>query len=240
MTTMAGYIRVSTEAQVASGLGMDAQREKIQHYADSKGWDILWFVDEGRSAKSMDRPALQAALAQLHPKHRVVQGIVVARLDRLSRSVHDFSGILQTAAARKWAVIALDLGIDTSTPTGKLVANVVVSVAEFERELIGERTSAAMQIAKSRGQRFGFPSALPQTTGDRLLVLRRTLTLAAAAEALNAEGHTTATGAPWSVNTVAKGQKRHESIGYAKRTEWLSPKPITDIPGLPQRSFRLE
>lgn len=208
MTTMAGYIRVSTESQVASGLGMEAQRSTIQQYANSKGWDILWFVDEGRSAKSMDRPALQAALAQLHPKHRDVEGIIVARLDRLSRSVHDFSGLLKLASARKWAVIALDLGIDTSSATGKLVAQVVVSVAEFERELIGERTSAAMQIAKQRGQRFGFPSALPQATGDRLLELRRTLTLAGTADALNDEGLTTATGAPWTVNTVAKVQKR--------------------------------
>lgn len=133
---------------------------------------------------------------------------MVSRLDRLSRSTYDFSGILKLAAARKFAVIALDLGIDTSTSTGKLVAQVVVSVAEFERELIGERTSAAMKVAKSRGQRFGFPSALDPTTADRLMSLRARHTLASTAAVLNAEGHTTATGRTWTPNGVCKVQQR--------------------------------
>src|SRR4051794_12652014 len=118
MPAMIGYLRVSTEEQANSGLGLDAQRETIQRYADAHGWDIIWYVDEGLSAKSLDRPQLQAALTRLHviPKRRDVDGIVVAKLDRLSRSVHDFSGILKLAAARKWAVVAIDLGVDTSTP----------------------------------------------------------------------------------------------------------------------------
>lgn len=208
MTTMIGYLRVSTEEQSHSGLGLEAQRDTIQRYADSHGWEIVWYVDAGVSAKSLDRPELQAALARLHPKKRDVQGIVVAKLDRLSRSVHDFSGLLALANTRKWSVVAIDLGVDTSTPTGRLVANVMMSVAEWEREIIGARTSAAMQAAKRRGQRFGVPSALPPATGDRLLRLRATHTLAATAEALNAEGLTTATGDRWTVNTVAKVHKR--------------------------------
>lgn len=208
MTTMIGYLRVSTDEQAHSGLGLEAQRDSIQRYADSHGWDIVWYEDAGVSAKSLDRPQLQAALQRLHPKKRDVDGIVVAKLDRLSRSVHDFSGLLALANTRKWSVVAIDLGVDTSTPTGRLVANVMMSVAEWEREIIGARTSAAMQAAKRRGQRFGVPSALPPATGDRLLRLRATHTLAATAEALNAEGLTTATGEPWTVNTVAKVHKR--------------------------------
>lgn len=210
MTTMIGYLRVSTEEQATSGLGLDAQRDAIQRYADAQGWDVLWYVDEGLSAKSLARPQLQAALArvQVPAKRRDVDGIVVAKLDRLSRSVHDFSGILKLAAARKWALVAIDLGVDTSTPTGRLVANVMMSVAEWEREVIGERTSAAMQAAKRQGRHMGRVSMLPKATGDRLLALRSTRTLAATADALNAEGLTTASGASWSVNTVAKVQKR--------------------------------
>lgn len=217
MTTMIGYLRVSTEEQATSGLGLDGQRETIQRYADAHGWDVVWYVDEGLSAKSMDRPQLQAALARLHviPKRRDVDGIVVAKLDRLSRSVHDFSGILKLSSARKWAVVAIDLGVDTSTPTGKLVANVMMSVAEWEREVIGERTSAAMQAAKRQGRHMGRESTLPQSTGDRLLALRSTNTLALTADALNAEGIPTATGALWSANTVAKVQKRIRSSGLA-------------------------
>ncbi|MEZ0141041.1 recombinase family protein [Microbacterium sp. NRRL B-14842] len=210
MTTMIGYLRVSTEEQASSGLGLDAQRDTIQRYADAHGWDMVWYVDEGLSAKSLDRPQLQAALTRLHvpPKRRDVDGIVVAKLDRLSRSVHDFSGILKRAAARKWAVVAIDLGVDTSTPTGKLVANVMMSVAEWEREVIGERTSAAMQAAKRAGKHMGRVSVLPEATGARLLALRAAHTLAATADTLNAEGLTTATGKPWTGNAVAKVQQR--------------------------------
>lgn len=214
MTTMIGYLRVSTEEQANSGLGLHAQRESIERYADAHGWDVVWYVDEGLSAKSLARPQLQAALSRLHvlPKRRDVDGIVVAKLDRLSRSVHDFSGILKLSSARKWAVVAIDLGVDTSTPTGKLVANVMMSVAEWEREVIGERTSAAMQAAKRAGRHMGRVSALPQSTGHRLITLRGTHTLSATAAALNSEGLTTATGAPWSANAVAKTHKRLSTI----------------------------
>lgn len=209
MTTMIGYLRVSTEEQAHSGLGLEAQRDTIARYAASHGWDVVWYEDAGLSAKSLDRPQLQAALARLHPKKRDVAGIVVAKLDRLSRSVHDFSGLLTLANSRKWSVVAIDLGVDTSTPTGKLVANVMMSVAEWEREIIGQRTSAAMQAAKRNGQTFGRPSALPTATADRLLALKSSgLTLAATADALNAEGLTTATGERWNPNTVAKVHKR--------------------------------
>lgn len=210
MATMIGYLRVSTEEQAHSGLGLEAQRDTIQRYAAAHGWDVIWYADEGLSAKSLARPQLQAALTRLHvvPKRRDVDGVVVAKLDRLSRSVHDFSGILKLAAARKWAVVAIDLGVDTSSPTGKLVANVMMSVAEWEREVIGERTSVAMQAAKRQGRHMGRVSVLPQSTGARLLTLRLTRTLAGTADQLNAEGLSTATGASWSANTVAKVQKR--------------------------------
>ena len=210
MTTMIGYLRVSTEEQASSGLGLDAQRDTIQRYADAHGWDMLWYEDAGLSAKSLARPQLQAALDRLDtsPKRRDVDGIVVAKLDRLSRSVADFARVLELARARGWALVAIDLGVDTSTPTGELVANVMMSVAQWERRVIGERTSAAMQAAKRQGRHMGRVSVLPKATGDRLLALRRTGTLAATADALNAEGHTTATGLPWSVNGVAKAQRR--------------------------------
>lgn len=212
MTTMIGYLRVSTEEQASSGLGLDAQRDTIQRYADAHGWDIVWYEDAGLSAKSMDRPALQDALTRLHSKKRDVDGLVVAKLDRLSRSVVDFSGVLELARARKWALVAIDLGVDTSTPTGELVANVMMSVAQWERRVIGERTSNAMQAAKRAGKHMGRVSVLPQATGDRLLALRTTHTLAATAAQLNAEGLATATGTMWTVGTVATAQKRLSAV----------------------------
>lgn len=210
MTTMIGYLRVSTEEQAASGLGLDAQRDTIRQYADAHGWEVIWYEDAGLSAKSLDRPQLQAALTRLaaSPKRRDVDGIVVAKLDRLSRSVVDFASVLELARARRWALVAIDLGVDTSTPTGELVANVMMSVAQWERRVIGERTSAAMQAAKRAGRHMGRVSVLPQATGERLLALRATRTLAATAAQLNAEGLTTATGAVWSESAVAKAYKR--------------------------------
>jgi len=207
---MIGYLRVSTEEQASSGLGLEAQRDTIQRYADAQGWGVIWYGDAGLSAKSLDRPQLQAALARIHviPKRRDVDGIVVAKLDRLSLSVVDFAGVLELARARKWALVAIDLGVDTSTPTGELVANVMMSVAQWERRVIGERTSAAMQAAKRQGRHMGRVSGLPQATGDRLLTLRARHTLAATALQLNAEGLATASGGTWSANNVGKAQDR--------------------------------
>lgn len=221
MTTMIGYLRVSTEEQANSGLGLEAQRDTIQRYADAHGWDVIWYEDAGLSAKSLDRPQLQAALTRLHviPKYRDVDGIVVAKLDRLSRSVVDFAGVLELARARKWALVAIDLGVDTSTPTGELVANVMMSVAQWERRVIGERTSVAMQAAKRQGRHMGRASTLPPSTGDRLLTLRATHTLAATAAQLNEEGLITASGGSWSANAVAKVQRRLNRTDQITRFE---------------------
>lgn len=210
MTTMIGYLRVSTEEQANSGLGLDAQRDTIQRYADAHGWDLVWYEDAGLSAKSLARPQLQGALDRLDvsPKRRDVDGIVVAKLDRLSRRVVDFAGVLELARARKWALVAIDLGVDTSSPTGELVANVMMSVAQWERRVIGERTSSAMQAAKRAGRHMGRVSTLPSSTAERLLALRATHTLADTAAQLNAEGYSTATGSTWSPNSVSKVQKR--------------------------------
>ncbi|MEV8265645.1 recombinase family protein [Microbacterium sp. NPDC077057] len=222
MTTMIGYLRVSTEEQAASGLGLEAQRETIQRYADSHGWTIEWHVDEGKSAKNLDRPELQAALARLHanPKRRDVAGLVVAKLDRLSRSVPDFAGVLELARARRWSLVAIDLGVDTSTPTGELIANVMMSVAQWERRVIGERTSAAMQAAARQGKHMGRVAApLPDATATRLLHLKRSgLSVAKIADALNAEGVTTALGSKWYASTVTTALKRLDPTQTTKET----------------------
>lgn len=167
-------------------------------------------MDAGASAKSLDRPQLQAALDRLATpvKRRDVDGIVVAKLDRLSRSVADFAGVLKLAAGRQWSLVALDLGVDTSTPTGELVANVMMSVAQWERRVISDRTSAALQAAKRRGTQIGPVSKLPEATAVRLMELRDNYTLDGTAQKLNAEGHTTATGKTWDKHAVCKAQKR--------------------------------
>jgi len=210
MPTFIGYCRVSTAEQANSGLGLEAQQDAIQRYADMHGWQIEWYVDAGHSAKSLDRPKLKEALDRLNvpAKHRDVDGLICSKLDRLSRSTQDFAGLLEQSKAKKWSVVAIDLGVDMTTSTGRMVAGILMQVAQFEREVIGERTSAALQAAKRRGTQIGPTSTLPEATADRLLELRQTHTLDATAATLNAEGLSTATGKLWDRHAVCKAQKR--------------------------------
>jgi len=148
-----GYLRVSTREQADSGLGLDAQRRTISVEAERRGWEVEWLVDDGRSARNLNRPALTEALALL--KQGEASALVVAKLDRLSRSVSDFAAVLATADKQRWAVVALDLGVDTTTPAGELVAGVMMVIAQWERRIIGVRTREAMAEAKANGARFG-------------------------------------------------------------------------------------
>lgn len=200
---VAAYCRVSTDQQADSGLGLEAQRARILAEAADRGWEVVWFVDEGYSAKSMDRPALTAALIAL-AAHECT-GLVAAKLDRLSRSVVDFSNTLTTAKKQGWSVVLLDLGVDTGTPNGKLVAGLMAQIAEWEREVIGQRTREALAAAKARGQRLG----RPRETSDAVVaqVLRLTEqghSPSQIANALTADGVPTARGGEWRPSTVRR------------------------------------
>jgi DNA invertase Pin-like site-specific DNA recombinase len=198
-----GYMRVSTEEQADSRLGLEAQQATIDAYAAAHGWDIDWYADEGMSGKTLERPALRHALAELDARRAGV--LVVSKLDRLSRSVADFAGLLEQAQRRHWSVVAIDLGVDTSTSAGELVANVMASVARWERRVIGERTSAALRAAQARGVHVGRPAALSAKSQARLLELRAAgLSLAKIATHLNAERVPTAHGGAWHPTTVSR------------------------------------
>ncbi len=203
-----GYVRVSTEEQGRSGLGLDAQRASITAYAGAGNHDLTWAEDVGLSGSSLDRPALRQALAAL--RRREADALVVAKLDRLSRSLPDFASVLQLARKQRWAVIALDLGVDTTTPAGRLIANVMASVAEWEREVIGQRTSEALRAAQARGVRLGRPPAVPTPLQQRIVADHEDgLSFRAIAEFLNAEGVPTAHGgAAWHPTTVARVYRR--------------------------------
>src|SRR4051794_40160464 len=146
-----GYIRVSTEEQSQSGLGLADQRTVIESEAKRRGWDdLLVLADEGFSAKNLARPAVSEALQMLSKGQASV--LVVSKLDRLSRSLYDFAGLMERANKEGWAIVALDLGVDMTTPSGQLMANVMASFSQYERQLIGARTSAALQQLKAQGK----------------------------------------------------------------------------------------
>jgi DNA invertase Pin-like site-specific DNA recombinase len=128
---------------------------------------------------------------------------VVSKLDRLSRSVLDFASITEQAKRRGWSVVALDVDVDTTTPTGELVANITSSVAQWERRIIGARTCEAMQAMKARGVRLGRPVDLPDDVRCRIAADRKAgLSFREIAEALNAEAVKTARGGRWHGSTV--------------------------------------
>ncbi|MGO9351302.1 MAG: recombinase family protein [Mycobacterium sp.] len=121
------YLRVSTSEQALSGLGIEAQRETAKAYAKRKGLTIVdEFCDEGISAKRLDsRPGALAALAAVRQGRAA--GLLVAKMDRLSRSVVDGAGLMESARREGWALHFADLDIDTSTPAGEMAANIIIS-----------------------------------------------------------------------------------------------------------------
>ncbi len=178
-----GYLRVSTDEQADSGLGLAAQRNAITAAAQARGWQVRWMEDAGYSAKNLDRPGVQAALSALAKGD--ADALVVAKLDRLSRSLLDFAGVTEQAKKQGWAVMALDLGVDMTTPAGEMLANVLAAFAQYERALISRRTKDALAAARARGQRLGRPREIHANQLARVVNERaRGLSLRAIATAL--------------------------------------------------------
>jgi DNA invertase Pin-like site-specific DNA recombinase len=198
-----GYLRVSTAEQASNGSGLDAQRAAIEAEAERRGWNVRWIEDAGLSARDLRRAGIQEALRLLH--NGEADALVVAKLDRLSRSLLDFAGLMERSRREGWKLVALDLGVDTSTPSGEMMANVLASFAQFERRLIGQRTAEALRAKQAAGVRLGRPSTLPDEVRERIGEARSAgATYAAIADALNRDGIPTAHGAArWRPSTVA-------------------------------------
>jgi len=203
-TTFVAYIRVSTSEQADSGAGLAAQRATIEAEAARRGWTLAAiYEDAGASGKSLSgRTALAEALSDLDRGDAA--GLIVAKLDRLSRSVADAAELLDRAQRAGWALVACDLGVDTSTPTGEAMANVMSSFAQLERRLIGQRTREALAAKRAQGVRLGRPRTLPAEVAARIVSDRRGgLGWSAIARALDSEGVATAQGgARWYPATV--------------------------------------
>jgi DNA invertase Pin-like site-specific DNA recombinase len=195
-----GYIRVSTAPQE---LGPEAQRAQLQAAARARGWPPVEVVEDNGTATTMDgRPGLAYAL-DLLARGRA-DALVVTKLDRLARSVLDFAGLLRRSRAEGWALVVLDLGVDTGTPNGKLVANVVSAIAEWEAEVIAQRTREALAVKRAAGERVGGrPSTLPADVLKRINARRRAgASFRAIAAELDAAAVPTSQGGRWHASTV--------------------------------------
>jgi DNA invertase Pin-like site-specific DNA recombinase len=130
--------------------------------------------------------------------------LVTLKLDRLSRSVQDFASLLAQAQRRGWQVVALDVGVDTSTPAGKMVANVMAAVSQWESEVIGERTAAAHRVRSDAGTRVGQSPILPIAVRERIAAeVSQGRSLRRIAQDLNGENVPTAKGGTWYASTIA-------------------------------------
>jgi len=214
------YTRVSTGEQADSGAGLAAQESQLRAETERRGWLVVGLLsDAGASGSSMrKRPALADALALVD--HGQGDVLAVAKLDRLSRSVLDFAQLMVRARDLGWGLVALDLGVDTTTTSGRLVANVMVSVAEWERDIIGQRTREGLAERRAAGVRLGGPQMVPAPIVARIVRGRRAgCTVRGIAAGLTAEGVPPARGgtvwASSSVQAVLRSQAASAWAGLA-------------------------
>ncbi|MCB0908232.1 MAG: recombinase family protein [Nocardioidaceae bacterium] len=160
-----GYVRRSTDKQAMSP---ETQARRLRDAAEVFGWDLTIREEDAASAKSLHgRPVLAAAMDDLD--HGQGDALAVAALDRLARSTRDFADILDRADREAWSVVCLDLGVDTSTDSGRLVADIRAAVAQWERRIIASRTREGMAtIRATTGKHMGRPSAIPTDVEERI------------------------------------------------------------------------
>jgi DNA invertase Pin-like site-specific DNA recombinase len=212
-------VRVSTSDQADSGAGLEAQRETLAAAAEQRGWEIVDVVaDEAESGgKSHEnRPGLSAAIARLEAGEG--DALAVAKLDRLSRSVKDLAELAersQPKGKRKgWGLILLDIDVDTSSPSGEFMVNVMGSAAQWERRIISQRTKDALAVKRAQGVRLGRPSTLAPELVKRIACEHQDgASFSGIARMLTAEGVPTAYGGskwwPATVRRVLLGQDAH-------------------------------
>ena len=213
-----------------SDVGLEAQRERLHAEKTLRGWnDFEWITDNGWSTKSLERPGITKALSQLRAGQAGV--LVVTNLDRLSRSILPFSRLLEQAEREEWAIIALDVNIDTTTANGMEVAKTVTVFAEWERAMISKYTRAGLQAKKQAGERVGRKRKTDDEILFRAIELRENegLTLQQIADQLTADGHSTIHGGRWRPSTIKAlfdsyahepgGRKVRRGINVTPRTQ---------------------
>ena len=167
MTLAFGYVRASTQEEVRQGSN-ERQRDVIRQYAESRGYELEFFEDRAKSGKNTQRPDFERMLNTLDAKPKV---IIVAKIDRFARSLSDLLRMLEYPDQKDIGFVSVnDPGIDTTTPNGRLLLQILGAFAEFERSMINSRTRAGREQALNRGVRFGRP---PLKTSNGNFIDRR-------------------------------------------------------------------
>jgi site-specific DNA recombinase len=214
-----GYVRVSTERQAERGISLEAQAEKIRAMALVQGTELSEIIIEsGESAKSLNRPGMAKLLTMVDAGK--VKAVIVAKLDRLTRSVKDLCELLERFERHGVALVSVAESLDTGSAAGRLVLNIMAAVSQWEREAIGERTRDALHHKRSQGERvgniaFGFrlagdgqhlePDPAEQGVLAEIQRLRNDgATLRGIAATLNHRALRTRRGTPWRLESVAR------------------------------------
>src|SRR4051794_12585983 len=169
------YTRVSTEYGLEQEFNsLDAQRESSEAYVKSQaheGWRCLptQYNDGGFSGGSLNRPALQRLLSDI--RDRLVDVVVVYKVDRLTRSLGDFGKMVELVDAHVVSFVSVTQAFNTTTSMGRLTLNVLLSFAQFEREVTGERIRDKVAASKRKGMRMGGPVPLGYDVKDKKLVI---------------------------------------------------------------------
>jgi site-specific DNA recombinase len=218
-----GYVRVSTDKQAERGISLEAQEAKIRAMATVHGTEFAEvIVDGGESAKSLNRPGMTRLLAMVEAGD--VRVVIVAKLDRLTRSVKDLCELLERFERRGVSLVSVAESLDTGSAAGRLVLNIMTAVSQWEREAIGERTRDALRHKRSQGQRVGnipFGSRLggdgqhlepdpaeQQALAEIQSLRKRGETMRGIAAALNHRAYRTRRGTPWRLESVARVLKQ--------------------------------
>lgn len=146
------YTRVSTEGQADSGLSLETQLTKCRALAVVHDYDVIDVItDAGFSAATLDRPGYKQLDALV--RARKINAVLITKLDRLTRSVKDLADVLDLFSKKHIALVSASESLNTETAGGRMVLNVMTSVAQWEREVIGERTRDALSAKRRRRER---------------------------------------------------------------------------------------
>jgi DNA invertase Pin-like site-specific DNA recombinase len=234
MTKAIGYARVSTQEQAEHGVSIDAQVAKIRAYAELYDLELVdVVVDAGVSAKTLDRPGLTAVLQALD--NGEAEAVVIFKLDRLTRSVVDWNILVDAyfGGKAKGVLLSVSEQVDPKSAAGRLCLNMLMSVTQWEREAIGERTKAAMAHRQACGQHVGSPAfGYEMISGElkkkicesEIVALIQQLKseglkLQAIADELNAQGIQTKRGCKWQGTQVKRVLARGQLNGGTHPTQ---------------------
>lgn len=216
MTKAVAYLRVSTDKQGKSGLGLEAQREAVARYVAANGVDLIGEhieIETGKGANALSkRPELVAALATAK---REKAGLIIAKLDRLARNVHFISGLMETG---------VEFAVADMPNADRFQLHLFAALAEKEAEVISQRTKAALAAAKDRGTELGkhgkvlaarnqaeAMDRLEPIAADLLALKAEGLSVRKMVEALNTRAIPSPAGGKWHPASLHKALARLEA-----------------------------